>query len=92
LKSFVLVAGHDRQPVEIGAHRLIGAIEPRSQVDGLLEISSAMMGAPGARTMPLLRFRARKTHDDRGFCPSTNAVRLVIVGVEPVRIGVLRRP
>ena len=62
-------------------HRLVGAIEPRSQVDGLLEIGGAMMGAPGARTMPLLRFPARKTHDDRGFCPSANAIRPVIVGV-----------
>ena len=72
----MLVAGHDRQPVEIGAHRLIGAIEPRSQVDGLLEISSAMMGAPGARLMPLLRFRACKIYDDRGFCTVANAAKL----------------
>ena len=31
------------------------------------------MGAPGARIMPLLRFRACKIYDDRGFCAVANA-------------------
>lgn len=63
----MLVAGHDRQPVEIGAHRLVGAVEPRSQIDGLLEISGPMTEAPGMRAVCALRFRAGKPHDDRGF-------------------------
>jgi hypothetical protein len=43
-----LVAGHQR-PVEIAAHRLVRAIEPRSQVDSLPEIGRATLEAPGVR-------------------------------------------
>jgi hypothetical protein len=46
------------------------------------------MGAPGARVMPLLCFRACEVYDDRGFCTVANAGQAQVKADSPQGVGV----
>ena len=72
------ITGHDRQPVKIGAHRLVGPLNLEARSTTCLNQQRHAGRARNAGVCAL-RFRAGKSHDDIGFRPLASAGRYVTV-------------